>query len=230
MEDGRDVDAQGQRARDRHRRAQVHVRLKRPGMLYGKVLYPPQFGATLISLDASAAEAMPGVKVVHEGNFVAVAAPAAGHGGEGGGGAEGRMEAGDGRGGQPHRVPVFQEDGARRWGDGSESDAIHASRTSRTFRWSRARRWREWEGDKLTVWTGSQRPFGVRSELAQAFGIPEGEGARDRARHRIGLRRQAQRRRGDGGGAHRQGVRQAGEAQLDARRRDDVGVLPSGRR
>jgi len=31
----------------------------------------------------------------------------------------------------------------------------------------------EWEGDKVTVWTGSQRPFGVRSELAQAFGIPE---------------------------------------------------------
>src|SRR5674476_1312087 len=31
----------------------------------------------------------------------------------------------------------------------------------------------EWAGDKVTVWTGSQRPFGVRSELAQAFGIPE---------------------------------------------------------
>ena len=25
----------------------------------------------------------------------------------------------------------------------------------------------------LTVWTGTQRPFGVRTELAQAFGIPE---------------------------------------------------------
>jgi hypothetical protein len=43
-------------------------------MLHAKVLYPPQFGAALVSLDASAAEAMPGVKVVHEGNFVAVAA------------------------------------------------------------------------------------------------------------------------------------------------------------
>ena len=31
----------------------------------------------------------------------------------------------------------------------------------------------EWNGPKLTVWTGSQRPFGVRSELAAAFGIPE---------------------------------------------------------
>jgi isoquinoline 1-oxidoreductase len=31
----------------------------------------------------------------------------------------------------------------------------------------------QWEGGKLTVWTGSQRPFGVRSELAEAFGLPE---------------------------------------------------------
>src|SRR6185436_9143267 len=31
----------------------------------------------------------------------------------------------------------------------------------------------EWNGDKLTVWTGTQRPFGVRSELASAFRIPE---------------------------------------------------------
>src|ERR1039457_1153514 len=29
--------------------------LKRPGMLHAKVLYPPQFGATLVSLDASVA-------------------------------------------------------------------------------------------------------------------------------------------------------------------------------
>jgi isoquinoline 1-oxidoreductase len=31
----------------------------------------------------------------------------------------------------------------------------------------------EWNEGKLTVWTGTQRPFGVRSELAEAFHIPE---------------------------------------------------------
>nr|MDQ2900651.1 molybdopterin-dependent oxidoreductase [Acidobacteriota bacterium] len=31
----------------------------------------------------------------------------------------------------------------------------------------------EWNDGKLTVWTGTQRPFGVRTELAQAFQIPE---------------------------------------------------------
>jgi len=31
----------------------------------------------------------------------------------------------------------------------------------------------EWTEGKLTVWTGTQRPFGVRTELAEAFRIPE---------------------------------------------------------
>ncbi len=31
----------------------------------------------------------------------------------------------------------------------------------------------QWQAGKLTVWTGSQRPFGVRSELAQTFGLTE---------------------------------------------------------
>jgi isoquinoline 1-oxidoreductase len=31
----------------------------------------------------------------------------------------------------------------------------------------------EWDDDRLTVWTGTQRPFGVRGELARAFEIPE---------------------------------------------------------
>jgi nicotinate dehydrogenase subunit B len=30
----------------------------------------------------------------------------------------------------------------------------------------------EWEGNKLTVWTGTQRPFAVRDELASAFHLP----------------------------------------------------------
>ena len=31
----------------------------------------------------------------------------------------------------------------------------------------------EWESDRLTVWMGTQRPFGVRAELAEELGIPE---------------------------------------------------------
>ena len=49
--------------------------IARPGMLHGKVMRPPAYGSTLQSLDTSAAEVIPGVKVVHEGEFVAAAAP-----------------------------------------------------------------------------------------------------------------------------------------------------------
>ena len=48
---------------------------RRAGMLYGKVLRPPAFEATLVSLDDGAARKMPGVVVVRDGSFVAVAAP-----------------------------------------------------------------------------------------------------------------------------------------------------------
>ena len=30
-----------------------------------------------------------------------------------------------------------------------------------------------WEGDRLTIWAGTQRPFGLRQELAQHFAVPE---------------------------------------------------------
>ena len=41
------------------------------------------------------------------------------------------------------------------------------------LRSNRGLRLAQWAGDNLTVWTGTQRPFGVRSELAEAFHMPE---------------------------------------------------------
>ena len=49
----------------------------------------------------------------------------------------------------------------------------------------------EWSDGKLTVWTGTQNPFGYRGELARAFQLAEDQRARDRARLRRRLRRQA---------------------------------------
>src|SRR4029079_12722773 len=49
--------------------------VRRPEMLFGKVLRPSSYKAKLTSLDISAAEKMPGVKVVREGDFVGVTAP-----------------------------------------------------------------------------------------------------------------------------------------------------------
>jgi isoquinoline 1-oxidoreductase len=47
----------------------------RPNMLYGKVLRPPSYGATLETIDLSVAEKMPGVVAVRDRNFVGCAAP-----------------------------------------------------------------------------------------------------------------------------------------------------------
>jgi isoquinoline 1-oxidoreductase len=48
--------------------------IRRPGMLYARLLRPPAHGATLTRVDTSAAEAMPGITVVNEGGLVAVLA------------------------------------------------------------------------------------------------------------------------------------------------------------
>jgi isoquinoline 1-oxidoreductase len=48
----------------------IDVRL--PGMLYAKILRPPAHGATLKSVDTSAAKKIPNIKVIHEGDMVAV--------------------------------------------------------------------------------------------------------------------------------------------------------------
>src|SRR5205807_4534479 len=49
--------------------------MARPGMMFGKVLRPAAFDGVLVSLDSTAAEKIPGVKVVRDGNFVGAAAP-----------------------------------------------------------------------------------------------------------------------------------------------------------
>src|SRR5262249_36240565 len=48
--------------------------IKRPGMLFGKLLRPPTLDSTLVSASTKAAEAMPGVTVVRDGSFIGVAA------------------------------------------------------------------------------------------------------------------------------------------------------------
>jgi isoquinoline 1-oxidoreductase len=144
--------------------------IKRPGMMWAKVLYPPQFGATLSSLDASAAEKIPDVKVVREGNFVAVAAP-------GPDVAERALAAL-----KAEWKPVTAETDSQRvfdyfkekGGGGASADltrytVAYIAHVPLEPRAAVA----EWNGDKLTVWCGTQRPFGVKSELAQEFGVPQ---------------------------------------------------------
>lgn len=158
--------------------------VKRPGMLYGKVLYPPSFGATLESLDGAAAGAIPGVTVVHvpkaangqgedtQHDFIGVTAPDPAT-------AEKALSLLKAQWKQPAAETNSKDVYAyfkktSRDGDASNPrlasyQVAYIAHTPLEPRAAVA----EWDGDKLTVWTGTQRPFGVRSELATAFQLAD---------------------------------------------------------
>jgi nicotinate dehydrogenase subunit B len=168
--------------------------IKREGMLYGKVVRPATFNATLVSVDTKAAEAIPGAKVVHDGNFIGVVAADSQTATK-----AANVIAVDWKSpGQPSNAELFdvlrKPASERRGGgeggggggsrpQGSIADGLAAAdkKLEQTYtvayiahaplepRAAVA----EWKDDKLTVWTGTQRPFGVRSELAGAFHIAE---------------------------------------------------------
>jgi isoquinoline 1-oxidoreductase len=168
--------------------------IKREGMLYGKVVRPATFNAALISADSKTAEAMPGVKVVHDGNFIGVAASDQQTANR----AAGVIAVDWKSPGQPGNAELFdllrkpptdrrgvggEGGGGGSRPQGSIADGLAAAdkKLEQTYtvayiahaplepRAAVA----EWKDDKLTVWTGTQRPFGVRSELAEAFHLSE---------------------------------------------------------
>jgi nicotinate dehydrogenase subunit B len=164
---------------------------KVPEMLHGKILRPAAFGATLASLDSHDAEQIPGVTVVHDGNFVGVTAPST----EVASRAVAAIRAEWKAEPQPSNRELFEYlkknviEGDDPTGDGSryvtgsveKAMASAEHRLEQTYTVSyiahaplepRAAL-AKWTSDNLTVWTGTQRPFGVRSELAEAFRIPE---------------------------------------------------------
>jgi len=159
------------------------------GMLYGKVLRPPSFGATLASYDDTAAKSITGITIVRDGDFVAAAAPTEREASAALAAIRAQWKE------DPPRTSsrdIFsylknnaetKSDDRHRKQKGSVEDALAgaAHRLDATYtvayiahaplepRAAVA----EWSGEKLTVWTGSQRPFGVRGELADTLRIPE---------------------------------------------------------
>ncbi len=165
--------------------------VRRKGMLFGKVLRAPAFGAKLTSVDVKAAEAKPGLTVVRTGDFVGVVGPTeyeamkglalvkaewanppkqvgakelfkhlketgrAGKGGFGGGGvAQGSIEMG---------IKAADKTVKETY---TLAYIAHVPLEPRVAV-------AEWEGDKVTVWTGTQRPFGVRGDVANALGVTQ---------------------------------------------------------
>jgi len=167
----------------------------RPNLRIGRVVRPPAFGAMPVSVDDAGVKAIGNVTVVRDGNFIGVVAanervakkaaealgvtwsappaqpdsttiydylkntPARGGGGGGRGGGAGNANAANVGQARASAAKTFE----------ARYEIPYIAHVPLEPRAAVA----EWNGDKLTVWTGTQRPFGVRSELADAFHVPE---------------------------------------------------------
>jgi isoquinoline 1-oxidoreductase len=161
--------------------------ITRPGMMFGAALRPDGFNAKLNMVDTTGVDKFPGAKVVRDGEFIGVVAAdalTAQH-------ALAAIEAKWTVPPQPSNEGLFEYlknnpepggDSSPQHVSGSVADAIASADIKVEDRYTveyiahaplepRAAV-AEWNSGKLTVWTGTQRPFGVRDELTQAFQLP----------------------------------------------------------
>ena len=161
--------------------------VRRPGMLYGKILRAPSYGAKLENVDLGPAQSWPNVTAVRDGDFVGFAAATS-------------FEASQARDAAAKTA---------QWKTGSHPDSDELSahlranassqRPRRDVKGSPEESFRtaakvlretfhipyiqhapmepraavaEWTDEGLTVWTGSQQPSRVQDDLAQAFRLP----------------------------------------------------------
>jgi isoquinoline 1-oxidoreductase len=154
----------------------------RPGLLYGRIIRPPVYEAKLQSVDSTAAEKLPGVTVVHDGEFLGVACADSSKLAQAVGAikaqwstpqsvANSRDLSGYLKAHTHGPVQLSSEvTEALKSADGKVESTYHIPYIAHTPLETRAAV-AEWDGDHVTIWTGSQRPFGVRDEVAQAFGL-----------------------------------------------------------
>ena len=164
--------------------------MARPGMVHGRVIRPSGYAGTLVSVDEGGARTMPGVAVVRDGEFLGVTAPTERDAKRAAAAVRARWKAPVN---EPTSETIYDHlkkterppEAGRNSGFTSGDVAQARAKAARTFEASYRIPYiahvplepraavAEWKDDKLTVWCGTQRPFGVRSELASAFHIPE---------------------------------------------------------
>jgi len=165
--------------------------LERPRMGHGAMLRPSVPGAVLRSVDCSRAAAIAGVTVVEEGSFVGVVAddPATARRAVAAIDPDWdapapigddlvehlRSHPGTGEGWER---PVDEATGDMTGALAGAAQSVRATYTTAYLAHvpleTRAAL-AEWDGDRLTVWTGTQVPFGVRSLVASALGVDESD-------------------------------------------------------
>jgi isoquinoline 1-oxidoreductase len=157
--------------------------LSRPGMLFGRVLRPDGYGGTVTAVDDARARAMSGVTIVRDGDFIGVVAPSERAAARAAAAVAVTWQVPPG---QPSSETLYTHlktnverpvpaaiaalampEGARVFEASYRIPYIaHVPLEPRAAV-------AEWQDGRLTVWTGTQRPFGVRTELAEAFRVPE---------------------------------------------------------
>jgi nicotinate dehydrogenase subunit B len=162
--------------------------LRPAGLLHGKVLRPPSFGATIIDFDDNAATAKAGVFLVRDGDFVGAAAPTAHEAKEALGAIKVKWKETPQLSNRElfsylkkNAAPGSDKEDASKKGSLDEGYSLGVHRLDATYtvefiahvplepRAAVA----QWAEGKLTVWTGTQRPFAVRDELAAVFHLPQ---------------------------------------------------------
>ena len=152
----------------------------RPGLLYAKILRAPSYGAKLASIDLEPAKAMKDVVVVQDGDFVGVAAPTTFRGRQ-------ALEAVSKTAQWTPAPQVSSKDlftHLRQRAQGgvpsnpfAETVAKAAQTLKRSYQVAYVQHApletraavAEWQEGKLTVWCGTQNPFGYHGELARTF-------------------------------------------------------------
>jgi isoquinoline 1-oxidoreductase len=166
--------------------------LRRAGMLDGRILHPPAHGATLRTIDADRARAVPDVTVVRAGDLVAVAAPDRAAVAEALAAIDARWD----RAPQPAEAHIIDylrahpSEGEGFWGamhhevgDVDRALADAAVTMSATYTAAYIAHVplechcaiAEWGADRVSVWVGTQTPFIVRTEVAEALGVSEAD-------------------------------------------------------
>lgn len=160
-----------------------------PGMMHGKVLFAPSFGAKLRSVDLTRARALPGVVALHEGDLVAVAAPDLLTSRAALKAVRAEWEPVP----QPSEKNIVEylrehpAEGEDHWDVlhhevGDVDAALAAAPVTLHETYSAAYLAHvplethavlaSWEGGRLTVWMGGQTPFRARDTVSDALGLP----------------------------------------------------------
>ena len=163
--------------------------MTRTGMVHGRVVRPSSVGASLRSIDDSRARAIKGVTIVRDGDFIGLVAPDERTANRAllsirvewqpradqpsSSSVFGHLKKTAGSGGGRGSSPVVAGDvGRARAGASRLFEASYRIPYIAHVPLEPRAAIAEWADGKLTVWTGTQRPFGVRTELANAFRIP----------------------------------------------------------